>query len=36
MEKHCLKDKYYGIDPDDIPEPEEALIKPEEEEEAKD
>ena len=35
MEKHCLKDKYYGIDPDDIPEPEEALIE-NEEEEAKD
>ena len=33
MEKHCLKDKYYGIDPDDIPEPEEALIPPDEEEE---
>ena len=35
MEKHCSKDKdkYYGIDPDDIPE--EALIE-NEEEEAKD
>jgi hypothetical protein len=28
MEKHCSKDKdeYFGINPDDIPEPEEALI----------
>jgi hypothetical protein len=26
-------DKYYGIDKDDIPEPEEALIPPDEEEE---
>tara|TARA_R100001086_G_scaffold152907_1_gene81404 strand:+ start:383 stop:502 length:120 start_codon:yes stop_codon:yes gene_type:complete len=25
------KDKYYGIDPDRIPEPEEALIEPNEE-----
>ena len=33
MEKYCSKDKdkYYGINPDDIPEPEEALIEPEEE-----
>ena len=33
MEKHCLKDKdkYFGINPDDIPEPEDALIEPEEE-----
>lgn len=38
MEKHCSKNKnkYYGVDPDDIPEPEEALIEPDEEEEAKD
>ena len=38
MEKHCSKDKdkYYGIDPNDIPEPEEALIEADEEEEAKD
>jgi hypothetical protein len=27
MEKHYLKDKYFGIDPDRIPEPEDALIK---------
>ena len=35
MEKHCSKDKdeYFGINPDDIPEPEEALIPPDEEEE---
>ena len=35
MEKHCSKDKdkYYGINPDDIPEPEEALIKSDEEKE---
>ena len=31
MEKHCSKDEYYGINPDDIPEPEDALIEPEEE-----
>jgi len=31
MEKHCSKDKYYGIDPDRIPEPEEALIESNEE-----
>ena len=31
MEKHCLKDKYFGIDPDEIPEPEEALIESDEE-----
>ena len=33
MEKPCSKDKdkYYGINPDDIPEPEDALIEPEEE-----
>ena len=33
MEKHCSKDKdkYYGINPDDIPEPEDALVDSDEE-----